>query len=117
MVAQYGGTAGVLPPRDMIEVIVGEPPSSGEPDHLRAVRCADRSWLLDGALLTDEVLQILGLEQPENIEDYETLDGVVLSGMDRNNISAVPDGIAREACSAVGDRRSPLGWTDVTGVL
>ncbi|MDP9368491.1 MAG: hypothetical protein M3Q03_09490 [Chloroflexota bacterium] len=67
--------------QDILEAIVGEIPSAGEPADAVAVRRDDGSWLLDGSLPVDRLPNILNgepLPQDETGE-YETVGGFVLA--------------------------------------
>ncbi len=81
VVDEYGGTTGIVTLQDILEAIVGEIPSAGEPADAAAVRRDDGSWLLDGSLPVDRLPNILNggrLPQDETGE-YETVGGFVLA--------------------------------------
>ncbi len=85
VVDEYGGTAGLVTVQDILEAIVGELPSAGEPSDTEAVRRDDGSWLLDGSLPTDRLADLLGeaaLTRDE-MDSYETLGGFVLARLGR----------------------------------
>jgi putative hemolysin len=76
---EYGGFAGIISIRDLVEEIVGElaaPRQKEEP----VIRREDGSWLADGSLNIDEAAERLAL--PGLVTghgDYHTLAGFVLS--------------------------------------
>ncbi|MDR2552212.1 MAG: hemolysin family protein [Treponema sp.] len=75
---EYGGFAGSLRIRDLIEEIVGElTPSPAE----EAVLLQENgSWLVDGSVSVDELAETPGLEElgAETPRDYHTLAGFIL---------------------------------------
>ena len=75
---EYGGFAGILTVRNLIEEIIGELSApSGEEETL--VKQADGSWLADGGLSIDDAaneLQLTGLGDGQG--DYHTLAGFIL---------------------------------------
>ncbi|CAA9531573.1 MAG: Hemolysins and related proteins containing CBS domains [uncultured Thermomicrobiales bacterium] len=84
VVDEYGGTAGLVTIEDVLEAIVGDLPSTGEPGDAGAVRRDDGSWLLDGALPIARFADVLeSAPPPEEDGDYETLGGFVLARLGR----------------------------------
>ena len=75
---EYGGFAGILTVQNLIEEIVGEMSGeSGDKDGI--VKSEDGTYLLDGSLNIDEVIQILELESlGEEQNEYHTLAGFIL---------------------------------------
>ncbi|MDR1318258.1 MAG: hemolysin family protein [Treponema sp.] len=75
---EYGGFAGIISVRDLVEEIVGElsaVPREKDP----AVRQEDGSWLMDGSLNIDEAAKLLSLpDLAAEHQDYHTLAGFVL---------------------------------------
>lgn len=81
VVDEYGGVAGVLTVKDLLEPIVGElhdelDPVDAEP---AIVRVDGSRWLVDGRTNVDEVRERLGIEVPEG--DYVTLGGYLFDGL------------------------------------
>ena len=74
VVDEYGGVAGVLTVKDLLEPLVGdlrdEFDSDDEPDIVRVDR---RRWLIDGRASVDDVRERLGIEVPDG--EYVTLGG------------------------------------------
>jgi len=75
---EYGGFAGLLTVRSLIEEIVGELSASSEEEETIAKQ-EDGTWLADGGVSIDDAAQELELDQPggENHE-YHTLAGFIL---------------------------------------
>jgi putative hemolysin len=82
---EYGGIQGLVTAVDILEAIVGDLPSPEELAEPPAVRRDDGSWLLDGALPTDELGEFLGIgELPrEHRGDYRTVGGFVMARLGR----------------------------------
>jgi putative hemolysin len=80
VINEYGGFEGLLTLTDVLQAIVGDIPEPGELIEPEAVRRADGSWLLDGALPAAEVKELLALGSlPRGYESYyQTLGGLVM---------------------------------------
>ena len=75
---EYGGFAGILTVRDLIEEIVGELSPSGEEGEA-IVRQEDGSWLSDGGASIDDTARALELESlGAGQSEYHTLAGFIL---------------------------------------
>lgn len=80
---EYGSVEGLLTTNDVLKALVGDLPEGGvgETDP-KAVRRADGSWLLDGALPMDELRDHLPVgKTPPG--DYQTLAGLVMLALGR----------------------------------
>lgn len=80
VVDEYGGIAGVLTVKDLIEPLVGElhdefDSGNEEPS---IVRVDGSRWLVDGKASVDDVRERLGIEVPDG--EYVTLAGFLLDG-------------------------------------
>jgi putative hemolysin len=76
---EYGGFAGALRVRDLIESIVGElsSPADGEDDILVQ---EDGTWLADGSANIDDIAKVLGVsELLGEHQEYHTLAGFILN--------------------------------------
>jgi len=74
---EYGGLAGIISIRALVEEIVGElsaPASSEEP----LLKQEDGSYLADGTLNIDDASQALGLSVLEEEGEFHTLAGLIL---------------------------------------
>lgn len=78
VIDEYGGLAGSISVRDLVEEIVGELSAPGAEDE-EIVKREDGSYLLGGLLNVDEFTELFGLEKaiPEHRE-YHTLAGLIL---------------------------------------
>jgi putative hemolysin len=77
---EYGGFAGVLSIRNLIEEIVGQL-STTAPEEEAIIRQEDGSWLMDGSVNIDEAAKALSLESlagEEGPPEYHTLAGFIL---------------------------------------
>ena len=83
VVDEHGGTAGIVTMSDIMEQIVGRSDdeySHGDADEV--VKLSDSSYLIDGSLSIDELVDLIGFE-PEEASDCETAGGLLLSLFDR----------------------------------
>jgi putative hemolysin len=85
VVDEYGGVTGLITLHDLMEALVGDLAPAGGPGDEPAVRRPDGSWLLDGAILVDELSELLDLPPlPEDEEGvYQTLGGLVMTRLSR----------------------------------
>ncbi|MBI3157968.1 MAG: HlyC/CorC family transporter [Chloroflexi bacterium] len=77
---EYGGVDGLVTSKDLLEAIVGEIPNADDPYDPDIVVRADGSWLLDGMLSADDLLELLSLRGLPGLEHghYQTLGGFVM---------------------------------------
>jgi putative hemolysin len=89
---EFGGIEGIVTHDDILEDIVGDFPLAGESIDVQATRREDGSWLVDGLLPIDELVEILDLENwpEEELGDYHTVGGFVLKQV--QSIPSVGDG-------------------------
>jgi len=80
VVDEYGGVAGVLTVKDLLEPLVGDLHDEFDTanDEPTIVRVDGSRWLVDGRANVDEVRDKLGVEIPEG--EYITLGGYLFSG-------------------------------------
>ena len=79
MMDEYGGFAGVISAKDLMEEIVGEL-SAPRPEEEPIIRQEDGTWLADGSVNIDEAAELLSLPGLASEHDgYHTLAGFVLS--------------------------------------
>jgi CBS domain containing-hemolysin-like protein len=79
VVDEYGGVAGVLTVKDLLEPLVGELHDEFDADEEPLLVRVDGSrWLVDGRASVDEVRERLGIEIPDG--DYVTLGGYLFDG-------------------------------------
>ena len=81
VVDEYGGVAGVLTVKDLLEPIVGELHDELDPvgDEPEVVRVDASRWLIDGRTNADAVAGQLGIDVPEG--DYVTIGGYLLDAL------------------------------------
>ena len=74
---EYGGVSGIVTIKDLIEELVGdlEDDISEEETVEAIVRLEDELWQADGAVLLEELSQVLGMQLES--EEYDTLNGLV----------------------------------------
>ncbi len=76
VVDEYGGVAGLLTVKDLLEPLVGELHDEfDEEEESRMVRVDNTRWLLDGQTNVDDVRERLGMEIPDG--EYVTLGGLL----------------------------------------
>jgi putative hemolysin len=80
VIDEHGTTEGIVTLTDVIEAIAGDLPEQGEENEPKIVQRNDRSWLVDGALPTDEVETITGIRMGKGVK---TVAGFVLDHMGR----------------------------------
>lgn len=73
LIDEFGGTAGIVTLRDVLERIVGEVRSEKEERWPDIERIGEREALVDGLVLVQDVNEQLGLELDE--EEYDTIGG------------------------------------------
>ena len=80
VIDEYGGLQGLVTHHDILESIVGDIPSVGEPGEPQASQREDGSWLLDGMLHIDKLKEIFDFEDlpSENQGLYQTVGGFVI---------------------------------------
>ena len=86
IIDEYGGLTGIVTINDVLEAIVGDIPSLGDPIYEPdVVQREDGSYLLNGTLSTSELKDLLDLDSLPEEEDagYETLGGMVMADIGR----------------------------------
>ena len=76
VVDEYGGVAGLLTVKDLLEPLVGDLHDEfDEDEEARIVRVDNTRWLIDGQTNVDDVRDRLGIEIPDG--EYVTLGGLL----------------------------------------
>ena len=75
VIDEYGGTAGLVTLRQLVEEVVGRAGEEGAPEEVRALD--ERTFKVDASIRIEEANERLGLHIPEG--EYETLAGYILS--------------------------------------
>jgi putative hemolysin len=83
VVDEYGDIEGLVTLNDVLTAVVGHPAGNGTggaPGNASAVRREDGSWLVSGSLSTDDLRELLKLDELPNEEegDYYTLAGMLI---------------------------------------
>lgn len=81
VVDEYGDFLGLVTLTDVLEAIAGEIPEEHAPKSEEIVRRADGSWLVDGRVSIDELVDRLGLEKVDG--DFHTAAGLALERLAR----------------------------------
>jgi putative hemolysin len=82
---EYGGIQGIITLHDILEAIVGDVRSLGEPVETPVVVREDGSWLIDGDMSIDKLKAILSVDSfPEEEEGYyRTIAGLIMYVLQR----------------------------------
>jgi putative hemolysin len=85
VVDEYGDFDGIVTLHDILQALVGDIATPGEPDDASIVRRDDGSWLIDGLTPIDEVKDVIGLAYlpEEESGDFHTLGGFLMARMKR----------------------------------
>jgi magnesium and cobalt transporter len=76
VVDEYGGVAGLLTVKDLLEPLVGDlPDECDEVEEAHIVRVDNTRWLIDGQTNVDDVRERIGIEIPDG--EYVTLGGLL----------------------------------------
>lgn len=97
LIDEFGGTAGIVTLRDVLERIVGDVRSEKEAGWPDFEKISDREALIDGLLLIQDVNEYFGLELDE--EEYHTIGGYVFGALGRR--PEVGDVIEAPGCRLV----------------
>jgi len=81
VVDEYGDFLGLVTLTDVLEAIAGEIPEEHEPKSDSLLRRPDGSWLVDGRVPIDELVDKLELEKPDG--DFHTAAGLALERLAR----------------------------------
>jgi putative hemolysin len=81
IVDEYGDIQGLVTLADVMDALVGDVSSVGQPEETDAVQREDGSWLVDGGMALDRVRDVLGADfhfPDEESAAYHTLAGFML---------------------------------------
>jgi CBS domain containing-hemolysin-like protein len=81
LIDEFGGTAGIVTLRDLLERIIGDVRSEEETEWPDVVGVGENEALIDGLLLIPDVNELFGLELDE--DDYHTIGGYVFGILGR----------------------------------
>ena len=81
VIDEYGELAGVITVEDLLEEIVGNIYDEFDPAQPQELEQLDQGvWRVSGGLSVEELAEALEIDLPEE-EDYDTVGGMVLSGL------------------------------------
>lgn len=83
VVDEYGQTVGIVAMEDILEEIVGNILDEYDEDEEMIIKQEDGSYLIQGMAELEEVWKTLSLEQDEEEEEYDTLNGFLIYKLDR----------------------------------
>ncbi|QOJ13376.1 MAG: HlyC/CorC family transporter [Planctomycetia bacterium] len=85
VVDEYGSVSGLVTLNDVLEAIVGDIPASNRPEDQDAVQRPDGSWLFDGGITIDRVMELCRIDEvpPEDEGLYDTLAGMLMARLGR----------------------------------
>ena len=85
VVDEYGQTEGVVSGPDIFEAIVGVIPGNyDEKDEVMIVNQGEGTWIVDGKTPIDEISIVMGIEEMNEDEKYDTIGGFVSDELDDN---------------------------------
>jgi putative hemolysin len=81
---EYGGTEGLVTLEDVLEELVGEiHDEHRQADAQAFVQREDGTWLVDGSVAVDDLVDRFGLKGEPLPRDYTTISGLVLAELER----------------------------------
>jgi putative hemolysin len=84
VIDEYGGVEGLVTVDDVMEALVGDFPEPEESEEQGVTLREDGSWLVDGPLLLEDLVEAIDLPQlPENAEHFRTAGGLVMALLGR----------------------------------
>ena len=98
---EFGGTAGVITPNDVLEIVMGPGVFASPNDEPAIVPAGKNAWLIDGRASLDEINRALGIEL--EAEDADRLAGWV--AFHSECIPKVGQEIEAEGCRATVRKR------------
>ena len=81
VIDEYGGTAGMVTLRDLMERMAGEVPDESEPEQPQITRLGDGTVAIDGLMLLEDVEEELGVDF--GAQDVATVGGLIFSLLGR----------------------------------
>ena len=84
IIDEYGQTAGIVAMEDILEEIVGNIEDEFDTGEKMEIRTKDGSYILRGEAGLEEVSEVTGIEiREEDMENYDTVNGLIISLLDR----------------------------------
>lgn len=97
---EFGDILGIVTLNDILEALIGDMPTTEEPEEQAIVQRADGSWLIDAMTPFDEVLQLL--EMPQDGTGFAEGEFKTIAGFCLKLLGRIP---------SIGDR---FVWRDVS---
>lgn len=85
VVDEYGDFEGVVTLHDILQSLVGDIADPADAGNQAVVRRDDGSWLVDGMLAVDEVMDVIGIRELPGADsgDFQTLGGFMMARVNR----------------------------------
>ncbi|MEG0751479.1 MAG: hemolysin family protein [Oscillospiraceae bacterium] len=83
VVDEYGGTAGIVSMEDILESIVGDIEDEYDDEEPMIMKLPDNSFICDGYAEIDDVFDALGLEEPPDDLESDTVGGLLTALLGR----------------------------------
>lgn len=83
VVDEYGQTSGLVTMEDIIEEVMGNIQDEHDQEEVSIVRQNDGSYLMSGMAPLEDVWEVLSIEDEEDLEEYDTLNGFLVSLIDK----------------------------------
>ncbi|MCD7865135.1 MAG: hemolysin family protein [Clostridiales bacterium] len=83
VVDEYGQISGLITMEDILEEIVGNIFDEHDREEKSIQLQKDGSFLISGMAELEEVFETLGVEDEDSLEDFDTLNGYIISRIDR----------------------------------
>lgn len=83
VVDEYGQTSGLVTMEDIIEEIMGDIEDEHDEEEEIITTEADGTYIMNGMAPLDEVCELLGIEEDEELEEFDTLNGFLVSLYDK----------------------------------
>jgi putative hemolysin len=90
VVDEYGVIQGLVTITDILEAIIGDLPTTGQPEAPQIVQRDDGSWLVDGILLIEDFKEVFQIEElpGEKEGNYHTVGGFVITHLGKIPMAA-----------------------------
>lgn len=83
VVDEYGQTSGLVTMEDIIEEVMGNIQDEHDQEEVSIVRQNDGSYLMSGMAPLEDVWEVLSIEDEDDLEEYDTLNGFLVSLIDK----------------------------------
>jgi putative hemolysin len=85
VIDEFGGFLGLVTINDLMQAVVGDLPIQGAPIEQGITQRSDGSWLIDGLVPVDELMDSLGISElpDEDKVNFQTVGGFVMTILGR----------------------------------